>query len=92
MLTIQEMNVPIVSHQLPSPSKPSFLSRTCRYIRQKLIPKDLGRRAVVQHVLGDAVNNVGVMIAALVMMLVKSKYRFYADPAMSVLIAMGLFS
>ena len=39
------------------------------------------------HVIGDAINNIGVIIAALVIMLAKNDSRFYADPGVSVGIA-----
>ncbi|KAI5208475.1 cation efflux protein [Aureobasidium subglaciale] len=48
---------------------------------------DLGINAVVIHILGDVLNNLGVIAAALVMMLVRSSNRFYADPAVSMAIA-----
>ncbi|RHZ60570.1 putative di-, tri-valent inorganic cation transporter [Aspergillus thermomutatus] len=35
---------------------------------------------VLLHVIGDAVNNLGVMIAALVIWFTKSEGRYYADP------------
>lgn len=43
---------------------------------------------VLIHIMGDAVNNVGVIIAALVIWLTKSDSRFYADPGVSVGIAL----
>lgn len=39
------------------------------------------------HVLGDALNNVGVIIAALVIWLTRYDARFYADPGVSMGIA-----
>jgi zinc transporter 1 len=39
------------------------------------------------HVLGDAVNNIGVVIAALVIWKANYEGRYYADPAMSMAIA-----
>ncbi|KAG9835382.1 cation diffusion facilitator family metal ion transporter, partial [Aureobasidium melanogenum] len=48
---------------------------------------DLGVNAVVVHMIGDVLNNLGVITAALVMMLVRSPDRFYADPAVSMGIA-----
>lgn len=54
---------------------------------------DLGILGVLIHVLGDALNNVGVIISALIIWLTKSSARFYADPAVSLWIAlMILFS
>ncbi|KAL8646700.1 MAG: hypothetical protein Q9210_005982 [Variospora velana] len=44
---------------------------------------DLGMLGVLLHVLSDAINNLGVIIAALVIHLTHSPSRFYADPAVS---------
>jgi zinc transporter 1 len=55
--------------------------------------RDLNMIGVLIHVLGDAVNNIGVIIAALIIWLTHSPARFYADPAVSLWIAlMILFS
>ncbi|GLI74034.1 hypothetical protein PoHVEF18_002268 [Penicillium ochrochloron] len=43
---------------------------------------------VLIHVVGDAANNVGVIISALVIWLTSSPARYYADPAVSMAIAM----
>jgi zinc transporter 1 len=48
---------------------------------------DLGINAIAIHILGDILNNVGVIAAALIMMLAESHGRFYADPAISMVIA-----
>ena len=48
---------------------------------------DLGIMGVLIHVLGDAINNIGVIISALIIWLTKSPGRFYADPAVSMWIA-----
>ncbi|KAL6249712.1 hypothetical protein RBB50_003567 [Rhinocladiella similis] len=54
---------------------------------------DLGMMGVLLHVIGDAANNVGVIIAAAVIWKAKYPARFYADPAVSMAIAlMILFS
>lgn len=42
--------------------------------------RDLGMLGVLTHVLGDALNNVGVIAAALVVWLARYDGRFYADP------------
>jgi solute carrier family 30 (zinc transporter), member 1 len=42
---------------------------------------DFGMMGVLLHVAGDAVNNIGVIIAGLIIWKVKSPERFYADPA-----------
>ncbi|KAI0841358.1 cation efflux protein [Hypoxylon sp. FL0890] len=49
--------------------------------------RDLGMMGVLFHVIGDAFNNVGVIIAALVIWLTTSEARFYADPGISMGIA-----
>lgn len=48
---------------------------------------DLGMLGVLIHVLGDAANNIGVIISALVIWLTTYPARFYADPAVSMAIA-----
>ncbi|KAK8079368.1 cation diffusion facilitator family metal ion transporter [Apiospora hydei] len=49
--------------------------------------RDLGMLGVLTHVLSDALNNVGVIIAALVVWLTHYDARFYADPGVSMGIA-----
>ncbi|RYO93859.1 hypothetical protein DL764_007910 [Monosporascus ibericus] len=46
--------------------------------------RDLGMMGVLIHVIGDALNNLGVIIAALVIWLTDYNARFYADPGASV--------
>ncbi|EKG21388.1 Cation efflux protein, partial [Macrophomina phaseolina MS6] len=53
---------------------------------------DLGMMGVIVHVMGDAFNNVAVIIAALVIWLLKSDARFYADPALSTVIALMILA
>ncbi|KAJ4338484.1 hypothetical protein N0V95_008053 [Ascochyta clinopodiicola] len=48
---------------------------------------DLGILGVLIHVLGDAINNIGVIISALIIWFTHSPSRFYADPAVSMWIA-----
>ncbi|XXG99444.1 hypothetical protein Hte_005783 [Hypoxylon texense] len=50
--------------------------------------RDLGMMGVLIHVIGDAFNNVGVIAAALVIWLASSEGRFYADPGISIGIAL----
>jgi len=38
---------------------------------------------VIVHLIGDAINNIGVIIAALVIWKAKYEGRFYADPCVS---------
>ncbi len=49
---------------------------------------DMGMRAMVLHVIGDALGNVGVIISALIIWLTHSPQRFYADPAVSLFITL----
>lgn len=46
---------------------------------------------VLIHVLGDAANNVGVIISGLIIWLTKYPGRFYTDPAVSMVIALIIF-
>ncbi|KAL1606276.1 hypothetical protein SLS60_003678 [Paraconiothyrium brasiliense] len=50
--------------------------------------RDLGMLGALIHVLGDAFNNIGVIISALVIWLTHSPKRFYIDPAISLYIAL----
>lgn len=47
---------------------------------------------VLVHVLGDAANNVGVIISALVIWLTTDPARYYADPAVSMAIAIVILT
>ncbi|KAH8680529.1 cation efflux system protein czcD [Xylariales sp. PMI_506] len=46
--------------------------------------RHLGMLGALIHVIGDAANNIGVIIAALVIWLTSYEARFYADPGVSV--------
>lgn len=48
---------------------------------------DLGLLGVLIHLIGDAINNLAVILAALLIMLLHSPKRYYADPALSLFIA-----
>lgn len=50
--------------------------------------RDVGMMGVLIHVLGDALNNIGVIIAALVIWLAKYDGRYYADPGAGIGIAL----
>ncbi|KAK6347812.1 hypothetical protein TWF718_005636 [Orbilia javanica] len=52
---------------------------------------DLGMMGVFLHVVGDAINNIGVIIVALVIWKAESHKRYYADPAISLFIAVMIF-
>lgn len=46
---------------------------------------------VLIHVIGDAINNIGVIIAAVIIWQTRGEARFYADPAASMFIAIMIF-
>lgn len=54
---------------------------------------DLGMMGVLVHVIGDAINNIGVIVAAVIIWQAKGlgDARFYADPAASMFIALMIF-
>jgi solute carrier family 30 (zinc transporter), member 1 len=47
---------------------------------------DLNMRGIFLHVMGDALGNIGVIATALVIWLCKGEWRFYFDPAISLVI------
>ncbi|KXN87431.1 Zinc/cadmium resistance protein [Leucoagaricus sp. SymC.cos] len=53
---------------------------------------NLGLAGVLVHLLGDAVNNIGVIIAAIIMWKVPSDKSHYADPAASLAISLIIFT
>jgi zinc transporter 1 len=52
----------------------------------------MNMKALVLHVLGDALGNVGVIATGLVIWLTTWKYRYYFDPAISLIITLIIFS
>ncbi|PWI67234.1 hypothetical protein PCL_04396 [Purpureocillium lilacinum] len=53
--------------------------------------RDLGMLGVLIHVVGDAINNIGVIISAVVIWKAEGEGRYYIDPAISVFIAIMIF-
>ncbi|KXH62985.1 cation diffusion facilitator family transporter, partial [Colletotrichum salicis] len=53
-------------------------------------PRDLNMLGVLLHVLTDALNNLSVIVAALIIWKSPSNARFYADPGVSVFIALTI--
>jgi len=53
---------------------------------------NLGLVAVLIHLAGDAINNVGVIVAGIVIWKLDSPSRFYADPAVSLGISLIIFA
>ncbi|KAF4623470.1 hypothetical protein D9613_001874 [Agrocybe pediades] len=52
----------------------------------------MNMRALVLHVLGDALGNVGVIATGLIIWLTTWKYKYYCDPVISLIITMIIFS
>ncbi|KAF5352154.1 hypothetical protein D9758_009260 [Tetrapyrgos nigripes] len=59
---------------------------------QPPVGANLGLVGVLIHLLGDAVNNVAVIIAAVIIWKLRSHSRFYADPAVSLGISLIIFA
>ncbi|KAM7202874.1 Cation efflux protein [Rhypophila sp. PSN 637] len=53
--------------------------------------RDIGMMGVMIHVIGDAINNVGIIVASLFMWFLASDSKYYADPAVSVVISLMIF-
>ena len=49
---------------------------------------DMGMNAMILHVIGDALGNVGVIVSALVIMLTEWSGKYYADPIVSLFITL----
>jgi len=52
---------------------------------------NLALLGILIHLLGDAINNIGVIVAAVIFLKVDSPKRFYADPAASLVISLIIF-
>lgn len=50
--------------------------------------RDLGMAGVILHILGDAVNNVGVVVVGVTIWQSDAPERHYADPAISAMVGM----
>ena len=75
------------SIEIPASSHRSHRHANAGESVQKKPGMDLGIMGVLIHIVGDAVNNIGVVIAGAVIWKTTSDARFYADPAVSVVIA-----
>jgi len=53
---------------------------------------DLNMRGIFLHVMGDALGNIGVIASALFIWLTTLKWRYYADPAISLVITVIILS
>jgi len=68
-------------HNHNKPKKPSKGSHSHSH-------SDMGMNAMILHVIGDALGNIGVIVSALVIWLTTWSGRFYADPAVSLFITL----
>ena len=59
---------------------------------KKNTTRDIGIMGVLIHIGGDAINNIGVIIAGAIIWKTNSPSRFYADPAVGVAIAIMIFA
>ncbi|KAK6065057.1 cation diffusion facilitator family transporter [Seiridium cupressi] len=53
---------------------------------------DMGMHAMILHVIGDALGNVGVIVTALIIWLTDLSWKYYADPAVSLFITAIILS
>ncbi|KAJ7091434.1 CDF zinc transporter [Mycena belliarum] len=58
----------------------------------KVLQSNLGLVAVLVHLLGDAINNIGVIVAGALIWKLQTPSRFYADPAVSLGISLIIFA
>ncbi|KAF2646216.1 cation efflux system protein czcD [Massarina eburnea CBS 473.64] len=81
------------THTEPSITASTPMHASHNHVTTKAKPAgmDLGIMGVLIHVMGDALNNIGVIISALIIWLTHSPARFYADPAVSLWIALMIF-
>lgn len=68
-----------VDHRHNKPKKPSKSGHGHNHA-------DMGMNAMILHVIGDALGNLGVIVSALIIWLTTWSGRFYADPAVSLFI------
>jgi Co/Zn/Cd efflux system component len=92
-LTVTESanpHVPSASQKLHSDLEPT----PTRHLHQPRASSNgaLNARAVFIHVLGDALGSLGVVISGLIIWFTKSQARFYADPALSLVITILIIS
>jgi len=52
----------------------------------------MNMKAIMLHVIGDALGNIGVIASGLIIWLTKDPRRYYADPIISILISIIIFS
>ncbi|KAJ7591650.1 putative CDF zinc transporter [Mycena floridula] len=89
-------NAPVVADIPETPETSALEGAHALHHHASLPPSkaepNLGMMAVLVHLLGDAANNVGVIVAGLIIWKVHSPQRFYADPAISLAISFVIFA
>ncbi|KFY02040.1 hypothetical protein V490_00667 [Pseudogymnoascus sp. VKM F-3557] len=69
------------------PKSPPISHKQSKPVEKAKSATDMGTSAMILHVIGDALGNVGVIASALIIWLTPWPGRFYADPAVSLFIA-----
>ncbi|KAG8667056.1 hypothetical protein FPOAC1_011878 [Fusarium poae] len=95
----QHHNTDLMAHDTTSACEAPLTSTTSSHhehrhmsVAIKSPGRDLGMLGVFIHVLGDAINNVGVIIAAVIIWKVEGQGRYYADPAVGVFISLMILA
>ncbi|KAK6341666.1 hypothetical protein TWF696_008735 [Orbilia brochopaga] len=93
--SVPTTDIPRPSIQLPELPKLHKLHRheklSISEKEQQHHEHDLGMMGVLLHVIGDAINNVGVIIVAIATWKAPSHAKYYADPTVSLFIALMIF-
>ena len=71
---------------------PSVAQKPHQHSHGAHAPGSMNMRALVLHVLGDALGNVGVIATGLIIWLTTWKYKYYCDPIISLVITAIIFS
>ncbi|EWC44745.1 hypothetical protein DRE_06523 [Drechslerella stenobrocha 248] len=84
---------PNTSTNLEKPQQTHHLHRheITSQVEQQRKHYDLGLMGVLLHVIGDAINNIGVIISAIAIWKAHGRAKYYADPAVSIFIALMIF-
>ena len=83
--SLKQKNHPGDSEQKPTPSQYDS-SQPKESSTGSRSHSDLNMRGVFLHVMGDALGNIGVILSALLIWLTNYSWRYYSDPAISLVI------
>lgn len=88
---------PLLSQETRADSSESSLSpsgaqKPHRHSHGAHASGSMNMRALVLHVIGDALGNVGVIATGLIIWLTTWKYKYYCDPIISLVITAIIFS